>query len=137
LARLKKSVESAREDYYYYTGKTSDIVRQLALAGVALIWLFRIDRETGIDVVPSQLRVPAILIVACLAADLLQYVWGSAAWGIYSRIKELQIQRREEDEEFWAPDWINRPTNTLFVVKILLMGWAYVLIGRFLLERVL
>ena len=135
---LRKTVETARDDYYYFTGKASDIVRHLALAGVALIWVFRIDHSVGIDVVPNGLRIPAILIVGCLALDLLQYVWGSAAWGIYSRFKEVRIQKgKQKETEFWAPRWINWPTNGLFISKIVAMVWAYVLLGAFLLERVL
>lgn len=36
-------LKDAREHYYFYSGKTSDLVRQLGLAGIAVIWLFKSD----------------------------------------------------------------------------------------------
>ena len=36
-------LKDAREIYYFYSGKTSDLVRQLGLAGIAVIWLFKYD----------------------------------------------------------------------------------------------
>lgn len=36
-------LQDVRSTYYELSGKTSDLVRQLGFAGIALIWLFRTD----------------------------------------------------------------------------------------------
>ena len=134
---LGKTVATSREEYYGFSAKASEIVRQLALAGVALIWVFRIDRSSGVDALHPGLRVPAVLIIGSLACDLLQYVYGAAAWGIFTRLKEKAVQDGREKEPFWAPSLMNVPTVVFFYSKIALMVLAYVLVGRFLVTRVM
>ena len=79
-----KTVEDYRKDFYEFSGKASDITRQLAFAAIAVIWLFKTDAPTGEITIPPALILPGILIVASLAADLLQYVAASLIWGGYS-----------------------------------------------------
>jgi len=126
-------LKDAREAYYFYTKKTSDIVRYLALAGIGIIWIFRI--ESGDDIsIPRTLLLPTILLVFGLGFDLLQYVAGSIIWGSYGRIKEKSGIGVEE--EFEAPRQINWITNTLFGLKIVTIICAYVLILKFLIYKV-
>jgi hypothetical protein len=131
----------ARRDLF--TGKASEIVRQLGFAGIALVWLFRIQGSSGLDVLPKDLRVPTILIVTSLAMDLLHYVWGSAAWGVFGSVKETQIKKVEDDweklkeaEPFRAPSWINYPTNFFFWGKIVVICAAYALMALYIGKRV-
>lgn len=35
-------LEDLRKSYYEYTQKTSEIVRYLGLAGIGVVWIFRI-----------------------------------------------------------------------------------------------
>jgi hypothetical protein len=72
-----KMVEDYRKDFYEFSGKASDITRQLAFAAIEVIWLFKADAPTGRITIPPDLIWPDILIVAALAADLLQYVAAS------------------------------------------------------------
>jgi hypothetical protein len=72
-----KTVEGYLKDFYELSGKASDISRQLAFAAIAVVWLFKTDTPTGQITIPPDLIWPGILIVAALAADLLQYVAGS------------------------------------------------------------
>ena len=50
------TLRATRDRYAFYTGKASDIVRQFALAAVALIWIFRGNTGTHL---PSDLLVVA------------------------------------------------------------------------------
>ena len=79
------------DNYYYYSGKASDIARQLGFAGLAIIWIFRIEGGASSSLVPKKLTVPAALIVSALACDLLQYVAGAAIWAIYHRRKSMGV----------------------------------------------
>jgi len=53
--------------------KSSEINRQLAFAGIAIIWVFRTD-SGGRQIVPEELFLPGLLLVLSLSFDLLQYV---------------------------------------------------------------
>jgi hypothetical protein len=93
-------LENARENYSYYTGKTSDIVRQLGFAGIAVVWVFKTD-ISGRQVVSPELLPAALLIVIGLTLDLLHYVGGSLVRGIYNRYKEKAGTK--ETPSFWLP----------------------------------
>jgi len=60
-------LKDAREIYYFYSGKTSDLVRQLGLAGIAVIWLFKYDAQGIPKISPhSSRRRPLSSNVKCL-----------------------------------------------------------------------
>jgi len=122
-------LKDARELYYFFSGKTSDIVRQLGLAGVAIVWLFKVD-IAGAPKVPEAMVVPLALIVAGLTLDLLHYAVATCLWGFLQRHKENA--GTTDDDEFLAPRQINWPALVLFALKIVFIGAAYVLLLRHL-----
>ena len=77
-------LKDARDNYYFYSGKTSDIIRQMALAGIAVTWIFKRD-VNGMPAIPVDLLRPTFLIVLTLAFDFAQYISGTIAWGTYNR----------------------------------------------------
>ena len=113
-----------RQVYYEFSGKASEIARNLAFAGIALIWVFRVG-ETA-PRVPEPLLLPAVALVAGLTFDLIHYVWATVAWGTFHRYHEKRATER--DPELDAPAWINRVTTTFFVAKLLSVSTAYVFI---------
>lgn len=119
-------LKDARENYYFYSGKTSDLVRQLGLAGIAVIWIFKYEVQ-GIPKVPEALALPLVLIVLGLALDLLQYAVATSIWGIFQRQKEKNGVG--EDTDFLAPKQFNWPTIAFFVLKVLsiIAAYAYLL----------
>lgn len=126
------NLASVREFYYFNSGKASDIVRQLALAGIALIWIFKTD-IAGQPKLPAELIWPAILIVAGLAMDLLQYVVASAIWGTFGRRKEMSGVGA--DDEFEAPRELNWPGLFFYGAKVLIIGFAYWLLVLYLVHK--
>ena len=123
------NLKDCRDYYYFYSGKTSDIVRQLGFAGIAIIWVFKSENQ-GKLVVPPELIYPGILIVVGLALDLLHYDVATALWGIFNRIKERSGTK--EQTEFKAPRAINWPALTLFWSKAIIIAVAYVELLLFL-----
>ncbi|MBU8920576.1 MAG: hypothetical protein KOO63_01835 [Bacteroidales bacterium] len=120
-------LENALESYYYNTGKVSEAVRSLALAGIGIIWVFRVPESKGFEVV-GDLYLPAALFAISLALDLLHYVAGTVIWGTYHRYKETR-SNVDKETEFLAPLWLNWPTNVLFWAKtIVIVPGFYVLI---------
>ena len=125
-------LKDTREAYYFYTGKTSEIIRYLGLAGIAIIWIFRFESASAISL-PRNFLLPTILLIIGLGLDLLQYLAGSIIWGIYSRIKEKS--GIEKEEEFEAPRQINWLNDFLFWLKIVPIILAYILILRILFHK--
>jgi hypothetical protein len=117
-------------DYYYdHSAKASEIQRQIAFAGIAVIWIFRTG--SGVDYrIPLQLITSTILFVASLASAFLQYLTASIMWGLYTRIKELK--GITDTDDFKAPRWINWPGNTFFFLKFLFVIIAYYMLLKYL-----
>ena len=127
------NLKDARDNYYFNSGKTSDNVRQLALAGIAVVWIFKFD-VNGIPKVPPELLLPLALITFGLAIDVVQYAVGTACWGIYQRWKE---QRVDEKAEFKAPREINWAALTFFVIKVVAVVSAYFFILKYVAAKLM
>lgn len=115
-------LEDVKNAYETLSGTASQIIRQLSLAGIALIWLFNIGTGTK-PALPHLLLQAALFIFLALFFDLLQYLVGTFTWFLYFRKKERAST--SPDEEFLAPAWINWPTWFLFSLKAICMLVAY------------
>ncbi len=123
------NLNGVRENYYFYSGKTSEIIRQLGLAGVATVWLFHVPVGSN-GTIPPDLVLPLKLIIVGLACDLLQYATAAISWGVFHRIKERKGAK--ESEDFKAPRQMNWLPLLFFVFKSVLIVWAYALILSYL-----
>lgn len=126
-------LKDALDNYYFHSGKTSELVRQLGLAGIAIIWLFKKD-VAGVPKIPEDLLLPLLLIVLGLAIDLLHYMSSAAIWGIFHRWKE---QRIGSEDDFDAPSQLNWPAIVFFVLKGPVIIAAYVLLFGYLARTVI
>ena len=123
------TISDARENYYFYSGKLSDVVRQLNLVGIAIFWIFNTGDKTGGIPYSNNLLWPLSLMVASLAVDMLHYALATLFWGSYQRYKE---QRVTLDETFKAPPWINWPSLVCIVAKTLLCAAGFILLLGYL-----
>jgi hypothetical protein len=126
-------LENLKETYDYFSGKLSDIVRQLGLAGIAIIWIFRgssVDRPA----IPRPLVTVGIFLVLGLTLDLLHYVAATMIWGVYHTKKEIEFGegKAAKEKEFSAPRSINWVALVMFWSKTLSILLAYILLFRFL-----
>ena len=119
--KLKEALDS----YYEYSRKASDIIRYLGLAGLGIIWIFRVQTATGISL-SKELTLPTILLILSLVLDLLQYIAGTIIWGVFHRLKEKKGVK--ENEEIEAPRQLNWPTIIFFWAKFFSIIIAYYLI---------
>lgn len=115
-------LEDARGAYESLSGKASDIVRQLSLAGVGLIWVFKSAGGITLSLDPCLLRA-ALFIFLALAFDFLQYFVGTTIWFIYYRYKERKGTK--ESDEFLAPPQLNWVAWGFFYLKSAMMLVAY------------
>ena len=115
-----------RENYYFHSGKASDVARQLAFAGIAVVWIFK-DGDAAHPIIPGRLILPLLCFGIVLGLDLLQYAVSAAIWGIFAWLKERWIKAHSatRDEEFEAPECLNWPALAFFWGKI-----AFAVIGH-------
>jgi hypothetical protein len=90
----KKHIGDYKKDYEFYTGKASELNRNLAFGGIAIIWIFKTTSEGGIGL-PNELIQPLIWLICALSLDLLQYISGGLIWLIYYRWQEGRINKAQ------------------------------------------
>ncbi|MFY0676786.1 MAG: hypothetical protein JXR18_05825 [Neptuniibacter sp.] len=120
-----------RDNYYDLSSRASAVSRQIAFAGIAIVWIFKEgDVNERTLSLPHELLLPTIFLILSLAGDLLQYMTGAAIWGTYCRYKEVKCGTGT-DPEFAVPVWINWPTLFFFWGKVLSVITAYYLLFSF------
>lgn len=102
--------DHADERFSSHSVQASAIVRHLGFVGVALVWLFGSGgANPGLEPEAVLARIhtsPALalalaLVVAALFLDLLQYAWGSAAWGSFHWTLDQVLNGQATDAREW------------------------------------
>lgn len=124
-----------KKDYYELSGLASTACRQLAFAGIALIWIFKSGESSSICL-PDSLLIPAGLLVLSLTFDMLQYVVGATVWGFFHRYHEKRKENPESDPYVLAKPIYNWPANSFFYLKILSVVSAYFLLLKFVVNAI-
>ncbi len=119
------NLSDARQAYYDYSGKLSDLIEKLNYAGIGIIWILKFDNKTGISFSGCLLWALGLLTTS-LCFALFQYSYASCAWGLFHRKKEITETR--EDEIIAAPRTINWPTIFFFWGKAVLCVIAYLIL---------
>ena len=138
------SLDSLRGAYTDLSGIASTVARQLAFAGIALIWIFKTDQSDGLIAIPIGLLWPTVGLIIALALDLLQYAVASLVWGSFARIKERQLREHARDAEQLeelsnnvdAPAWLNWPSIAFFWGKLFAVLSSYVLLLDYVLGKI-
>ena len=129
-------LSEAKAAYYAQSGTASTVARQIALAGIAVVWLFNAPVGPERIALPEELVLVALLLVITLALDLLQYVLASLIWSVFARRLEHQMSHcLEEDPEGPASPFLNWPALGCFWAKMLVVILAYWLLARFLFKQ--
>jgi hypothetical protein len=115
-------LREVREAYEVLTAKSGDVARQMNLAAIGIVWLFRAGTLER-PVIAQPLLSVLVLAVTGLALDFLQYLVGSAVWFSFFRDQERDGKRLDDDVS--PPDSINDPMWWLFFLKCLTTISAY------------
>lgn len=118
-----RSVEQIWSSYASYTKATSDVARQLALAGIAIVWAFKAGTTVSFGIDRVMLGAALMCIVA-LGADFLQYVLGSL---LYESVGNRWEQEGKFEGEIDAS--AIQPMTRCFWTKIVAVFLAYELIA--------
>lgn len=125
-------VQELLDAYYEASGKASELSRQLAFAGIAIIWLFRVGEQSGGIQFSEALLVPLFCFVAGLALDLGQYVYKSIVWSALNRHYWKRYQDNEAEVE--VSSVFNVLTNIFFWGKIGAIVIGYILLLGYIME---
>jgi hypothetical protein len=120
-----------RETFYKFSEKASDVARHLSFAGIALVWIFKID-AMPIPKVPDALLLPAALLALSLALDVLQYVGATCVWGIFQWWHERKLDDLSQDPELESPSFLKWPQFIFFVGKLVTLTGAYFFLTRYI-----
>jgi hypothetical protein len=119
------NLSEARGHYYFFSGKLSDVNRQLCFAGIAVVWIFAIKDSTGHITLPGELTRPLYCFVLGLSFDLVHYAISALSWGVLQRCKE--VEGTSETADFLAPAYVNRIPILMVFLKVLSNMAGYVL----------
>ena len=75
------NISEYKKDSYEFSKSASELIRQFAFAGIAIIWIFKNDNIQD-HVLPSEVIIPLLLFLIALASDLFQYLIPSIIWSI-------------------------------------------------------
>ena len=119
-----------RKDYEELSGLLSKFNRQLAFAGIGIVWLFRTTDATGTTTISPGLLTPVFCFVISFGFDLLQYLWQSYVWYIYYWYK--RNSGTTEEQEVNEPEWPNIVAWLFFTIKVCALMSAYIHLGAYL-----
>ncbi|MGE0635173.1 MAG: hypothetical protein AB7G44_08545 [Bacteroidia bacterium] len=133
---MKKSLEDFKQDTYELSKKTSDISRQLAFAGIAIIWIYKNPDDAPI-LIRDGLLFPLFLWILSLAIDLIHHFFGAMAWYTFFQMKQYHFNNGtlKKTDDITGPFWIDYIATCFFILKIILNIWAYIELGRFFLPK--
>lgn len=136
--RKGKPLHGFLEFSSFFSTQASTVSRSLALAGVAIIWLFK-KPDDHAAIVKGDLNFELWCLALSLALDLLQYFFGALAWNIFYEVKFHRWKKGgfkpEYARDIEAPNWISVPIKVLFVLKIGFMIVAYCGIIAYLMRQ--
>ena len=136
---IKKPLKDWLGEFHDDTGKISDLVRNLAFAGIGIIWIFK-NTDLTYKIIPKELVLPLKYIVLGLFLDLFQYIWRAINVYVIYSIKAKQYDKgklkSKDIADVKIPKYIPFFTWLFFTSKIFLVAIAYYNIYQFLLTKV-
>lgn len=119
---------SAYEDF---SKQASENARKLALVGLAFTLLLGgvakedFGGDNAVDL-EGSLIVAGVVLILALLLDIVQYIYGAAAFQVWSREEEKRLRRNDDAlPADGFPARVNLPTTWLFWAKTLLVAVGY------------
>lgn len=126
-----------RDAYEVISGKLSDINRQLAFAGIGIIWIFRVSGSDEISSsVPKELLWPLIFLVVSLFLDVMQYFISTIIWyGVYCKNRKKNKSVDDEKIRVNEKEWWNIPSWICFILKLVALIPSYILMFLYVWDK--
>src|SRR5438128_58044 len=137
---IKKPLKEWLSEFYEDTGTVSNLVRNIAFAGIGLIWIFKnSEYSVNSSMLPSQLHKPLFYIIVGLTADLFQYLWRALNIFVHYKIKDVKYIRGQLNdadlEDVTMPEYISIGTWFFFISKVVLIVIAYAYIYQYIIGK--
>ncbi|MCL2245896.1 MAG: hypothetical protein FWC10_02145 [Lentimicrobiaceae bacterium] len=138
---IKKKLREIRDDSYQASFTASTINRQIAFAGIGVVWIF--VKSEGTELIIDNTLLWALgFFVGTLALDMLQYIYKSISLYCFFKYQEKKIDKKginKDDvlEEFveYSACW-NTPTWIFWSIKIVLIGTGYFKLLHFIYSNI-
>jgi len=88
-----------------FAAKANDNIRQIAFAGIAVVWVFRETTSAAQFKLASELRWAAALFILALILDFIYYVVGF----FMANARLDEIKRQEQESVLAGKDWPSEP----------------------------
>ena len=130
---MATTLQDYRDASYTASTKFSNNVRQASFAGIAIIWIFKTTIKE-VNILPSDLLLPMILIVVTLILDSLQYYVSSIIWDRYCNNQEDSIDNITKDTEVNPPRHYVKWIQIFYHTKAITIAIAYCLLLWYLIR---
>jgi hypothetical protein len=130
------TIDDLWSDVRELTGKLSDIARQAAYAGLAVIWIFKTGEAAKYHLDRSLIWAGALLVLA-LAFDLAQYAANIALRWRHARHEEKSRGVDYKGKDITLPKSLNQVPYALFALKVALVAAGYVVLFNYLLQSLI
>jgi hypothetical protein len=115
------------------TGKLSDVTRQAAYAGLAVIWIFKTG-DAATYHLDRSLIWTGVLLALALVVDLAQYACNAALRWFNARQEEKIRGVDYNGKDITLPKRLNRIPYALFALMVALVGDGYAVLISYLLR---
>lgn len=120
------------------SGLVNNVVRQLAFAGIAIVWVFHSSKPNE-PIIPDKLNPALQLIAICVILELTQFLWKSVGTYLVFKIPERQVRKGKKEEKTLEnldmPDFVPFISWILFLCKIAALALAYLHIYNYILPN--
>ena len=130
------TIDDLWSDVRQLTGKLSDVARQAAYAGLAVIWILKTGDVPKYHLDRSLIWAGTLLVLA-LAFDLAQYAGNIVLRWRHARHEEKTRGVDYRGDEITLPERLNRVPYALFALKVALVAAGYVVLLVYLLQTLM
>jgi hypothetical protein len=127
------TIDDLWSDVRELTAKLSDIARQAAYAGLAVIWIFKTGEAAKYHLDRGLIWAGALLVLA-LAFDLAQYAANIVLRWRNARHEEKSRGVDYKGKDITLPKGLNQVPYALFALKVALVAAGYVVLLNYLLQ---
>jgi hypothetical protein len=118
-----EALEKTYENANYFSEKASEVCRQLAAAGLAVLWIFK-PETTSSESFVRQIVPSAALLILVLILDATHYIYGSRIWTAAARAGRTGVRKGAL-----------KPLEWLFWLKLATLTAAYIAVLVFVVRR--
>lgn len=136
MAKIK--ISDLRDTYYNASSTVSDIVRQISIVGIGVIWIF-VEVINDTLLIDKCLVCSIVLFLGSLLFDALQYTYKTIVFACLFRKAEKEFDNNEDavldKSTLLHPGW-NAVTWIFWTLKIILTICGYIALLIYLIKDI-